>query len=59
MRWAGHVAHMGDMRNAYKILVEKLEGKRQLKRPWHKWEDNIRMDLSEIRVGGCGLDISG
>jgi len=38
MRWAGHIAHMEDMRNAYKILVRKPEGKRQLGRPRHRWE---------------------
>jgi len=39
---------MGEMRNAYKILVRKLEGKRPLRRPRYRWEDNIRMDLREI-----------
>jgi len=48
--WVGHVAYMGKMRNAYKILVEKPEGKRQLGSPECRWEDNIRMDLREI---GC------
>jgi hypothetical protein len=38
---------MRDMRNAYKILVRKPEGKRPLRRSWHIWEDNIRMDLRE------------
>jgi hypothetical protein len=37
------------MRNAHKILVKKPEGKRQLRRPMHRWEDNIRMDLREVR----------
>jgi hypothetical protein len=36
------------MRNAYKILVGKLEGKRPLGRPWSRWEDNVKMDLWEI-----------
>jgi hypothetical protein len=48
MRWVGHVAHMGEMRNAYNILVGKLEGKRPVGRPRHRWE-NIRVDLREIR----------
>jgi len=48
MGWAGHVAHIGVMRNAYSILVGKLEGKRPLERPKCSWEDNIRMDLREI-----------
>jgi len=51
MRWAGHVAHMGEERGAYRILVAKPEGKRPLRRPRHRWVDNIRMDLQEV---GCG-----
>jgi hypothetical protein len=47
MRWAWYVAHMGVMRNAYKILVGKAEGKRPLRRPRHRWKE-IRMDLGEI-----------
>jgi hypothetical protein len=43
-RRAGHVAHMGLMRNVYRILVGKLEGQRSR----HRWEDNIKMDLEEI-----------
>jgi hypothetical protein len=39
---------MGEMRNVYSILIGKPEGKRPLGRPRHKWEDNIRMDLSEV-----------
>jgi hypothetical protein len=52
MRWAGHVAGMGEKRNAYRILMGKPEGKRPLRRPGHRWEDNIRMDLREIGWGG-------
>jgi hypothetical protein len=52
MRWAGHVARMGKKRNAYRILVGKLKGKRPLGRPKRRWVDNIKMDLSEI-----GLEI--
>jgi hypothetical protein len=48
MRWAGHVACMEQMLNAHYILVEKREGKRQLGRPRHRWDDNIRMDLRKI-----------
>jgi len=44
MRWAGHAACMGEIRNAYKILVGKSEGKRPRGRPRRRWED-IRMDL--------------
>jgi hypothetical protein len=48
MRWMGHVARIGEMRNAYKILVGKPEGKRPLGRLRHKWEVNIRVVLKEI-----------
>jgi hypothetical protein len=43
---------MGEMRNAYNILVGKHEGKRPLGRPRHRWEDNIRFDLREIELEG-------
>jgi hypothetical protein len=52
MRWAGHVAWMGEERGVYRILVGKPEGKRPLGRPRHKWEDNIKMDLQEVGYGG-------
>jgi len=48
MRFVGHIAHMGQMRNVYIVLVRKPEGKRPLGRPKHRWEYNIRMDLMEI-----------
>jgi hypothetical protein len=48
-RWAGHVARMGAKRTAYRILVGKPEGKRQLGRSRRRWVDNIKMDLREIR----------
>jgi hypothetical protein len=51
MRWAGHVARMGEKRNAYRLLVRKPEEKRPLGRPRRRWVDNIRMDLVEV---GCG-----
>jgi len=51
MRWAGHVARMGEERGVYRILVGKPEGKRPLGRPRRRWVDNIRMDLEEV---GCG-----
>jgi hypothetical protein len=47
MRWEGHVAHIGWMRNAQNILVGKLEGKRPLRRPRQRREDNIRIGLGE------------
>jgi hypothetical protein len=51
MRWAGHVARMGDKRNAYRILVGKPEGKRPLKRRRRRWVD-IKTDLREVRWSG-------
>jgi hypothetical protein len=50
MRWAGHVAHMGEVRGAY-ILVGRPEGRRPLGRPRRRWEDNIKMDLRETGFG--------
>jgi hypothetical protein len=44
MRWAGHVARMGEMKNAYAILVGKSEGKRPRRRPTRRWEDNIKLE---------------
>jgi hypothetical protein len=52
MRWAGHVARIGEKRNAYRILVGKLEGKRSLGRPRCRWVDNIKIDLLETGWGG-------
>jgi hypothetical protein len=51
MRWSGHVAGMGEKRNAYRLLVGKPEGRRPLRRPRHRWLDNIRMDLVEVGWG--------
>ena len=51
MRWAGHVARMGEERRVYRALLGKPEGKRPLGRPRRRWVDNIRMDLQEV---GCG-----
>jgi hypothetical protein len=45
MRWAGHVAPMGEGKGAYRVLVGRPEGRRPLGRPRHGWEDNIKMDL--------------
>jgi hypothetical protein len=50
MRWASHVARMGEKRNAY-TLVGKPEGKRPLGRPRRRWVDNIRMDPGEVGWG--------
>jgi hypothetical protein len=51
MRWAGHVARMGEERKMYKVLMGKSEGKKPLGRPRRRWKDGIRMDLREIGLG--------
>jgi hypothetical protein len=51
MGWAGLVARMGEMRNGYRILVRKPEGKRPLGTPRRRWVDNIKMDLKRDRMG--------
>ena len=48
LRWAGHVSRMEEGRSAFKILTGKPTGKRPLRRPRRRYEDNIRMDLEEI-----------
>ncbi|KAJ4434691.1 hypothetical protein ANN_23259 [Periplaneta americana] len=48
LSWAGHVACMGESRNAYRVLVGRPEGKRPLGRPRRRWEDNIKMDLRVV-----------
>jgi len=50
MKWAGHVALMGEERRVYRVLVGKPEGRRPLGRPKRRWVENIRMDLQEV---GC------
>ena len=52
MRWAGHVAHMGERRDVYMVLVGKHEGKRPLERPRCRWEDNIKVGHQEVGCGG-------
>jgi hypothetical protein len=72
MRWAEHVARIGEGRNVYRVLVGKPEGKRPLERPRGRWEDGINMELREIGWGvvwseftslagcrKCGDEISG
>jgi hypothetical protein len=65
MRWAGHVASMGETRDAYRILVGKPDGKRPLRRSRRWWEDNIKMDFERqdgvvwtgsiwLRIGNSG-----
>ncbi|KAJ4445794.1 hypothetical protein ANN_12479 [Periplaneta americana] len=48
LRWAGHVARMGESGNAYRVLVGRPEGKRPFGRPRRRWKDNIKMDLREV-----------
>jgi hypothetical protein len=55
LRWAGHVAHMGERRGAYSTLVGKPDGRRPFGRPRRRWVDNIKMDRRDI-VGGRRLD---
>jgi len=51
MRWAGHVARMGEETGVYRVLMGKPEGKRPLGRLRRRWVDNIRTDFQEV---GCG-----
>jgi len=54
VRWAGHVARMGESKGLYRVLVGKYEGKSPLENPRHRWEDNIKIYLQEV---GCkGMD---
>jgi len=50
MKWAGHVARMGEERGVYRVLGEEPEGRSPLGRPRRRWADNIRTDLQEV---GC------
>ena len=52
MRWAGHVARMGERKGVHRVMVGKPEEKRLLGRPRRSWKDNIKMDLQEV---GCGV----
>jgi hypothetical protein len=51
MRWARHVASMGEGRNVYRVLVGKPEGRRPLEKPSRRWENGIKLDLREIGWG--------
>jgi len=55
MRWAFHVAWMEERKGAYRVLVRKPDGKKPLGRPRHRVEDNIKVELQEVRWGH-GLD---
>jgi hypothetical protein len=57
MRWARHVARIGEKRNAYRKLVIKAEGKRPL-RPRRRWMDNNRMDLIDIKLDMGWIDLA-
>ena len=52
MRWAGHVARMGDRIVVFRVLVGKPEGKRPLGKPRRRWDDNIKIDIQEVGCGG-------
>jgi hypothetical protein len=52
MKWAWHVARIGEGRGVFRVLVRKPEEERPLGRPMRRWEDNIKMDLQEVGCGG-------
>jgi hypothetical protein len=56
MRWAGHVTFTGERRGVYRVLVGKPEGKRQLRRFRHRWEDNIKRIFRKWDVGAQERD---
>jgi hypothetical protein len=59
MRWAGHVARMGEDRRVYRVLVGKPEGKNPFGRPRRRWENNIKMDLQKVgRVRGDWMELA-
>jgi hypothetical protein len=58
MRWAGHVARMGEKRVVHRVLVGKPEGKRPLGRPRRRWEDNIKMDVEEVGCRGDWMELA-
>jgi hypothetical protein len=53
MRWAGHVAYMGEERKLYRVLVGKPEGNNPIERPMHRWGTGIRMVLRRLAWGVC------
>jgi hypothetical protein len=59
IKWARHVARMGEGRRVYRVLVGKPEGKRPLGRPRRRWEDGIKMDTERDWLGGRGVDSPG
>jgi hypothetical protein len=53
LRWVGHMAHMGEGRGVYRVLVRKPKGKRPLGRHRHRWEDSIKQDLRKVGTDGA------
>jgi hypothetical protein len=53
LRWVGHVARIGKGRCVYRVLVGRSKGKETTGRPRRRWEDNIKLDLREMRVDGA------
>ena len=51
MGWAEHVPCMADSRGSCRLLVGRLDRKRSLGRPWHRWEDDIKIYLQEVELG--------
>jgi len=58
MRWAGHVARMGEGRGVHRVLVGKPEGKRPLGRPRRRWEGNFKIELREVRGVGDWMEVA-
>ena len=58
MGWAQHVACKGKRKGLYRVLVGKPEGKGPLRRPRHRWDDNIKMDLQEVGCGGVDWKVA-
>lgn len=56
MRWARYVERMEEIRRTYKFLIGTAESKRPLGKPGRTWDDNIKIRLREMGLGGCGLD---
>jgi hypothetical protein len=59
IRWVGHVARMGEGKDAYRVFVGRPEGKRPLRRPKRRWEDNIKLDFKGDRHRWDELDSAG
>jgi len=58
MRWAGHMAHMGEGRGVHRVLVGKREGKRPMGRPRRRWNDNIKIYIREVGVGVDWMELA-